>query len=103
MYRIISEFPNYSVSEDGIVINNRTGRKLKQSIRHSRSSAYKQVFLYNSNGRKTMLVHRLVALAFIPNPDNLPQVNHVDENTMNNSADNLEWCTAKYNCTMDTI
>ena len=43
-------------------------------------------------------IHRLVAIAFIPNPDNLPQINHKDNNPHNNKADNLEWCDAKYNC-----
>lgn len=46
---------------------------------------------------KFMNVHRAVAMAFIPNPNNLPQVNHKDENPSNNNVDNLEWCSAKYN------
>lgn len=47
--------------------------------------------------RKSFLVHRLVATAFIPNPDNLPEVNHKDKNTQNPNMNNLEWCTRKAN------
>lgn len=58
---------------------------------------YKVVNLYNKGKRKMFKIHRLVAEAFIPNPDNLPQINHKDENKQNNCVENLEYCDARYN------
>ena len=63
------------------------------------SSGYLQVKLWKDGKAKKYLVHRLVAEAFIPNPDNLPQINHIDENKQNNCMDNLEWCSRSYNMT----
>ena len=58
---------------------------------------YKYVILSKNGKTKTGWVHRLVAQAFIPNPDNLPCINHKDEHPSNNRVDNLEWCTHSYN------
>ena len=58
---------------------------------------YLQVNLCNNGKIHQIKIHRLVAQAFLLNPDNLPQVNHLDEDKTNNSVDNLEWCTVKYN------
>lgn len=63
---------------------------------------YVRVQLYHNYTQKRFLVHRLVAEAFIPNSNNYPQVNHIDENKLNNCVDNLEWCTNKYNCNFGT-
>lgn len=58
--------------------------------------------LHKNKKSKNYYIHRLVAEAFIPNPDNLPCINHKDENTANNNVNNLEWCTHKYNANYGT-
>ena len=68
-------------------------RLLKQSLRRG----YLSVDLCKDSIRKTVSVHRLVAECFIPNPENYEQVNHIDENKMNNCFQNLEWCTCSQN------
>ena len=65
-------------------------------------NGYYIIFLYKNGKPKWYYVHRLVAIAFIPNPYNLPQVNHIDENKTNNCVENLEWCNQKYNVNYGT-
>jgi hypothetical protein len=65
--------------------------------RREKNKGYIRVYLYKDGKRKCYSVHRLVAITFIPNPLNLPMINHIDENKSNNSVDNLEWCTNRYN------
>ena len=90
----------YQVSNLGKVRSLRKNIILKNQIT---SNGYEMVVLSINNIHKYFLIHRLVANAFILNPDNLPQVNHKDENKTNNCVDNLEWCTPKYNYNYGTI
>ena len=64
---------------------------------------YLQVVLCNNHTRKNMKVHRLVAMAFLPNPNGYLEVNHKDENKLNNHVSNLEWCDRKYNANYGTV
>ena len=64
---------------------------------------YKTVTLRKNGKGKFIYIHRLVAEAFIPNPNDLPEVNHKDENPANNCVDNLEWCTHIYNGNYGTV
>ena len=89
----------YQVSNFGNVmsLNYRNYGYPKQLTPKCNSKGRLWVLLYGHGLKKHFLVHRLVATAFVPNPDNLPEINHKDENPKNNHEDNLEWCTRAYN------
>ena len=84
----------YMVDKNGNVFGIKRG-KIMTPVESN--NGYLQVHLTKDGKAKSCKIHRLVAQAFIPNPYNLPQVNHKDENKKNNNVENLEWCTQSYN------
>ena len=90
----------YQVSNLGRVKSMIGQEKVLHPKKHR--NGHLQIGLHKDKKRKTMYIHRIVAQAFIPNPDNIACVNHKDENPNNNNVDNLEWCTQKYNCNYGT-
>lgn len=90
IWKPIDGYAPYMVSSWGRVMNGQTGNVLAP---HPNKKGYLRVDLYLDGEKKHKRVNRLVAQAFIPNPDGLPQVNHIDGNKQNNSVTNLEWCT----------
>ena len=92
----IQEFPDYYVDQNGIIYSKKYGktRIIKQQNHYK---GYKIVTLTNKESKKTLKVHRLVALAYLPNPLHKDQVNHIDGNKTNNVLSNLEWSTQSEN------
>ena len=88
----IKDYENYEISNLG-----RVRKKDKILKQYKNDKGYLYVSLSKNNKRKLFRVHRLVAITFIENPNNLPEVNHKDEDKTNNKVENLEWCTRLYN------
>jgi hypothetical protein len=88
---VIKDSPIHAVNQSGVVIRIRTRRPVRPSFN---KKGYLQVCLQN---KKSRTIHRIVAMAFVDNPNNKPQVNHIDGNKQNNHASNLEWVTNEEN------
>lgn len=95
----------YLISNFGNVCSIQHGKKriLKPMRNAGKCNGYLTVTLYNNSIGKKVKIHRLVAEAFLPNPNNLPIINHKDEDKTNNNVDNLEWCTKLYNNTYNGL
>lgn len=98
IWKPIKNYPWFHISNKGELKNTKTGNILKQ---HSPNGAGYPVIATKIGGRNgkdvCFKIHRLIAEAFIPNPENKPHINHIDGNPKNNSIDNLEWCTHSEN------
>ena len=91
----IIEYENiYEINNLGIIKNKITNKILKYKLHNK---GYFSINLYKNKTSKTYLIHRLIAIHFIPNPNNYPCVNHIDGNKLNNNLENLEWCSYKEN------
>ena len=105
MYEIWKDIENYEglyqISNKGHVKSLYKGSERILKL-WDNGRGYLRVQLTKENTSKHIRVHRLVARAFIPNPYNLPEINHIDENKKNNSVENLEWCDRRYNVNYGT-
>jgi len=94
MYKAIPNYENYGISETGVVINFDTDYILKSK---KEKNGYLRIGITKDKKRKFFQVHRLVALAYIPNPKNYPQVDHINQVRDDNRVGNLRWITRSGN------
>lgn len=101
-YKKLKDFPNYRIYPDGRIYSEHSKKFLKP---HYDGRGYMDVILYNAstNTRKPIKIHRLVACCFVDNPNNYPEINHIDKNKRNNHYLNLEWCSREYNVRYSTM
>lgn len=92
----------YQISNLGRVKSLRFNKEMIMKIHIPKNNWYPVIHLRKNGVSKTIKIHRIVAQTFILNPNNLPIVNHKDENKTNNCVDNLEWCSRKYNAIYGT-
>lgn len=99
IWKFIQGFENYLISNFGRVKNLSYNSMNKEQILKpmKNTSGYLYISLYKNGIRKNFLIHKLVAEYFLDNPLNLPEINHKDENKLNNHVDNIEYCDRKYN------
>lgn len=94
----MKDIPNYenkyAATEDGQIYSYKSKKFLKQQPHRD---GYLLATLYKDGKPRTFLVHRLIAETFLENPNELPQINHIDQNKTNNCVSNLEYCSASYN------
>jgi hypothetical protein len=90
----INDYPNYVIYENGTIYSKKRKKFLKQQLNHK---GYPVLKLCNNGISKEFFVHRLIAQHYLPNPNNKPQVNHIDGIKTNNTISNLEWVTSKEN------
>ena len=90
----VEGYDNYFISNFGNIKNSKTNRIMKQ---RTRKDGYKDINLCKNGNVNKFRVHRLVAIAFLENPENKPKIDHIDNNTANNNVKNLRWATSKDN------
>ena len=99
IWKDIPNYDGYQASNLGNIKNKKTGNILKP---YENTNGYLQVELWKNGKGKKIVVHKIIANTFLSNINNLPQINHKDENKLNNNINNLEFCTAKYNSNYGT-